>query len=469
LFTFVLMRIIAVILLVAANAFFAAGEYALVSIRDTRLQQLIDEGRIGARTIRKLHNKLDEVLNGIQIGVTMASLALGWIGEESLARVLEVPFARLPHAVFYAHALATIVAFATITYLHVILGEVVPKSIALQNTEQVALAVAAPLDFFVTVFSPVTRAMAASSRWVLHAFGWSHIREGGVHTPEELKLSVTASHRYGLISALQQELLHRALDLETITAREIMVPRPDIFSLPSDMPLEEAVAKVIEEQHSRVPVYDVARGPEAIIGVLYSKDLMRWMQFRIKRSQSSSEPLPALPTLAVRHIMRDVLVVPETKPLPDLLDEFKTRRRHLAVVVDEFGSTVGVVTVEDVLEQLVGEIEDEFDVVTHAGHRDPASLVLDAGLNIRDLESQYHLHLPRDHGFETLAGFVVEKLQRIPKPGDSFLYQKRRYTVLEMEGRRVGAVKVDLIPDSSAADSDASGPNASSPSGKSEA
>ncbi len=445
-FTFVLMRIIAVILLVAANAFFAAGEYALVSIRDTRLEQLIAAGRIGARTIRKLHNKLDEVLNGIQIGVTMASLALGWIGEESMARLLEVPLARLPHAAIYAHGLATVFAFTTITYLHVILGEVVPKSIALQKAEQVALAVAGPLDVFITIFSPVTRTMAASSRWVLHRFGWSHIREGGVHTPEELKLSVTASRRYGLITATQQDLLHHALDLETISVREIMVPRPDIFSLPGDMPLEEAVAKVVEEQHSRVPVYDAARGPEAIIGVLYSKDLMRWMQLRLQRTQSSSEPHPAPPTLAIRHIMRDVLVVPETKPLPDLLEEFKNRRRHLAVVVDEFGSTAGVVSVEDVLEQLVGEIEDEFDVAARTDQGNPASLVLDAALNIRDLESQHNLHLPRDQGFETLAGFVVANLQRIPKPGDSFLYQQRRFTVLEMEGRRVGMVKVDLVP-----------------------
>jgi len=445
LFTFVLMRIIAVILLVAANAFFAAGEYALVSIRDTRVEQLIAAGRIGARTIRKLHHKLDEVLNGIQIGVTMASLALGWIGEASMAHLLEVPLARLPHAVLFAHALATVVAFVAITYLHVILGEVVPKSIALQKVEQVALAVAGPLDVFITIFSPVTRTMAASSRWVLHFFGWSQIREGGVHTPEELKLSVTASYRYGLISALQQELLHRALDLETISVREIMVPRPDIFSLPGDMALEEAVTKVVEEQHSRIPVYDPARGPEAIIGVLYSKDLMRWMQFRLKRSQSSSGPLPALPTLVVHHIMRDVLVVPETKALPDLLAEFKHRHRHLAVVVDEFGSTAGVVTVEDVLEQLVGEIEDEFDVVARTAHGDPASLVLDAALNIRDLESQHNLHLPRDRGFETLAGFVVSQLQRIPTCGDSFLYLQHRFTVLEMEGRRVGAVKVDLV------------------------
>jgi len=146
--------------------------------------------------------------------------------------------------------------------------------------------------------------------------------------------------------------------------------------------------------------------------------------------------------------MHDVLVVPETKPLPDLLAEFKNRRRHLAVVVDEFGSTAGVVTVEDVLEQLVGEIEDEFDVVARTHHGNPAALVLDAALNIRDLETQHNLRLPRDDGFETLAGFVVAKLQRIPKSGDSFLYQQRRYTVLEMEGRRVGTVKVDLIPES---------------------
>ena len=452
------MRVIAVVLLVAANGFFAAGEYALVSIRDTRLEQLIQQGRIGARTIRKLHNKLDEVLNGIQIGVTMASLALGWIGEESMARLLEVPLARLPHAAIFAHTLASIFAFAVITYMHVILGEVVPKSIALQNAEHVALAVAGPLDFFITVFSPVTRTMAASSRWVLHSFGWSHIREGGVHTPEELKLSVTASHRCGLISAEQQDLLHRALDLETITVREIMVPRPDIFSLPGNMPLEEAAARVVEEQHSRVPVYDAARGPEAIIGVLYSKDLMRWMQFRLRRATASATNVsagsapaatqanaPQL-SLAIRHIMHDVLVVPETSPLPDLLAEFKHRRRHLAVVVDEFGSTAGVVSVEDVLEQLVGEIEDEFDDVARTQHGNPASLVLDAALNIRDLQSQYHLTLPRDEGFETLAGFVVARLQRIPKPGDSFLYQQHRYTVLEMEGRRVEAVKVDLLP-----------------------
>jgi len=451
LFIFVLMRIFVVLLLVAANGFFAAAEYALVSIRDTRVEQLIQQGRTGARIIRKLHHKLDEVLNGIQIGVTMASLALGWLGEASMARLLEPLLARLPYSAFFAHGLATLFAFASITFLHVILGEVVPKSIALQKVEQVALAVAAPLDLFITLFSPITRTMAASSGWVLRCCGWSRIREGGVHTPEELKLSVTASHHRGLISSLQESMLHRALDLENIAVREIMVPRPDIFSLPGDMPLETAIVRVVEEQHSRVPIYDAARGPEAIVGVVYAKDLMAWMQFRLQRSQpAAAQPSLASPGLAVRHIMRDVLVVPESKPLPDLLTEFKNRRRHLAVVVDEFGSTTGVVTVEDVLEQLVGEIEDEFDVVDRAHHANPASLVLDGALNIRDLETQHNIGLPRDEGFETLAGFVLAHLQRIPKPGDSFLYQQHRFTVLELEGRSVGAVKVDLLPDSAA-------------------
>jgi putative hemolysin len=445
--TYVLMRIIAVALLVAANAFFAAGEYALVSIRETRLEQLLQQRRTGARIIRKLHNKLDEVLNGVQIGVTMASLGLGWIGEQSVAHLLLIPLGRLPHAVIYAHSLAAVLAFCVITYMHVILGEVVPKSIALQNTERVALVISPPLDVFITLFSPITRTMASSSGFVLRLFGWHRLREFGVHTPEELRLSVTASHRYGLISDQQQELLQRALDLETVTVREIMVPRPDIFSLPGDMPLAEAATRVVEEQHSRIPVYDPERGPEAIIGILYAKDLMSWMQFRLRGPASPPGPPRVQPSLAVRHIMRDALVVPETEPLPDLLAEFKTRRRHLAVVVDEFGSTAGVVSVEDVLEQLVGEIEDEYDVVTRTKPGNPASLVLDAALNLRDLETQYNLRLPRDEGFETLAGFVVAQLQRIPATGDSFLHQHRRYTVIEMEGRRVGVVRVELVPE----------------------
>jgi CBS domain containing-hemolysin-like protein len=221
-----------------------------------------------------------------------------------------------------------------------------------------------------------------------------------------------------------------------------MVPRPQIFSLPADMPLEQALARVVEEQHSRIPVYDPQRGPEYIVGLLYSKDLSRWM--RVRYTTPASDPTALrLAHMAVRDIMRDVLVVPETKPLPDLLLEFRRRKRHLAVVVDEFGSTAGVVSVEDVLEQIVGEIEDEFDVPTPIP-TSTGTMVLDGAVNIRDLETQYNLELPSNQGFETLGGFVLAQLQRIPRPGDYFDFQGRRFTVLEMEGRRVARVLIEL-------------------------
>src|SRR5215472_200648 len=415
--TFVVLRVVSVILLIAANAFFVAAEFALVSVRATRIQQMIAAGRIGARTVQKLHQKLDHVLNAVQFGVTVSSLALGWIGEASIAHIFERLLAPLPHSHFYAHAIAVILAFALMTYLVVIMGEVVPKSIALQRTERVALAVAGPMDFFMTVTAPFLAFMTASTRTVLKAFGLRQMREGGVHSPEELKLIVSASRRLGVLGPSQEELILRAVDLENITVREIMVPRPDIFSLPGNLTLEEALQQVVDDQHSRIPVYDPLRGPEHIIGVLYSKDLMRWLRYRVNRT-ASGRPVTRPSGLEVRHIMREVLVVPETKPLPDLLLEFKMRKRHLAVVVDEFGSTAGLVTVEDVLEQLVGEIEDEFDITEPRLAPGASSMTLDGSVNIRDLESQYQIVLPRDEGFETLAGFVLTQLQKIPRPGD---------------------------------------------------
>jgi putative hemolysin len=435
-----ILRVLAVFLLVGANAFFVAAEFALVSIRDTRIQQLIEARRIGARTVQRLHQRLDEVLNGVQFGITLASLGLGWAGEPALAGIIQAGLGTIPYAAVYSHTIAVIIAFALITVMHVILGEVVPKSLALQRAERVALAVAGPMDVFMTLSRPFLYFMNAASRLVLRALGARQMREGGVHSPEELKLIVTASTRVGLLPEVQEDMMHRVLELSNVTVREIMVPRPDIFALPADMTLEEATSLVVEEQHSRVPIYDPQRGPEYIIGVLYSKDISRLMHVRLRGTQAVSRGEP----LQVRHIMRDVLLVPETKPVTDLLTEFKQRRRHLAVVVDEFGSTSGVVTVEDVLEQIVGEIEDEFDVseptplVAASG-----ALVLDGAENIRDLDAQFHLGLPRDEGFETLAGFVLSRLQKIPAPGDSFEYHGRRYTVLQMEGHRIARVKVE--------------------------
>jgi putative hemolysin len=443
---FVLLRVLLILLLVAANAFFAAAEFALVSVRDTRIQQLIDAHRIGARTVQRLHQNLDEVVNGVQLGITLTSLTLGWVGEPTLARIMEQVLGRVPHAPIYSHTIAIALTFTLITYLHVILGELVPKTLALQQAERVALAVAAPMDVFLTVMKPFLYVMRRSGGFVLRLFGSRQVRRGAIHSPDELKLIVTASRQVGQIPEFQEEMIHNALELDSVTVREVMVPRPDIFSVPADLSLDEALARIVEEQHSRVPVYDPQRGREHIIGVLYSKDLMRWMRLRL--SMSANQAVTSrIGKMQVSQVMRNVLVVPETKALTDLLAEFKQRKRHLAVVVDEFGSTAGVITVEDVLEQLVGEIEDEFDIPTTEQPTldEDTGLTLDGSLNIRDLESQYQLILPRDAGFETLAGFVLSRLQKIPAVGDSFEFESRRYTVDEMEAHRIAKVKIENL------------------------
>ncbi|MBZ5573860.1 MAG: hemolysin family protein [Acidobacteriia bacterium] len=443
---FVLLRVFLILLLVAANAFFAAAEFSLVSIRDTRIQQLIEAHRIGARIVQRLHRNLDEVVNGVQLGITIVSLTLGWVGEPLLAHMMEQVLGQVPHAGLYAHGTAIVVAFLLITCLHVILGELVPKSLALERSEQVALAVAAPMDVFLTLMRPFIFGMSKAAGSVLRLFGSRKLRQGPVHSPDELKLIVTASRQFGQIPPYQEEMIHHALELESITVREVMVPRPDIFSLPSDLTLDEALARVVEEQHSRIPVYDRQSGPEHIIGVLYSKDLMRWVRMRL--TADPSQPIAArISSMRISQIMRDVLVVPETKVLTELLEEFKDRKRHLAVVVDEFGSTAGVITVEDILEQVVGEIEDEFDIPPQQPvFEGNLAVVLEGSFGIRDLESQYDLAVPRDGGFETLAGFVLARLQKIPKVGDSFVHEGHRFTVEEMEGHRIAKVQIEKVP-----------------------
>jgi len=443
---FVLLRVFFILLLVAANAFFAAAEFALVSVRDTRIQQLIEARRIGARIVQKLHQNLDEVVNGVQLGITLTSLTLGWVGEPLLARTVEGMIGHVPHVSIYAHGIAIAVAFSLITYMHVILGELVPKSLALQRAERVALAVAAPMDVFLTVARPFLYFLRRSGGFVLKLFGSRQVRRGAVHSPDELKLIVTASRQFGQIPPVQEEMIHNALELDNITVREVMVPRPDIFALPGDLTLDDSLGRIVEEQHSRIPIYDPQRGPEHIVGVLYTKDLMRWMRLRL--TLNANHPISdRIAKMQISRIMRNVLVVPETKVLTDLLAEFKARKRHLAVVVDEYGSTAGVITVEDVVEQLVGEIEDEFDVLPPEQPELAGSnvLVLEGSVNIRDLESQYGLSLPRDGGFETLAGFILARLQRIPQLGESFDFEGRRFTVEDMEGHRIARVRIETL------------------------
>jgi CBS domain containing-hemolysin-like protein len=243
-------------------------------------------------------------------------------------------------------------------------------------------------------------------------------------------------------------MIHNVIDLPEVTVRQIMVPRPNIVSIPVNLPLAELVRLVNEDQHSRLPVYDGA--PEHIIGVLYVKDLLRvWQEYQMMQERGRA-PRP----FSVRSLLREILVVPETKPIAQLLQEFQKRRRHIAIVVDEFGSTVGLVSVEDVLEQIVGEIEDEYDWESPPGLRvGERTLVLDARINIRDLENQYDIELPRDQGFETLAGFVLAQVGHIPSGGESFLFDGRRFTVIEMDNHRVARVKLEELREEPQAES----------------
>ncbi len=441
-----LLQFVAVVLLILANAFFVAAEFALVSIRDTRVEQLLAASVPGSRAVRRLQLDLDDFLPAVQLGVTLCSLALGWIGEPLAASVLfswlnVVPITS-PHALLYAHIVAVALGFCVITYFHVLVGELVPKSLALRRVEALAVAVAPPMLLFMAVSRPAVRFLKGSAALILRGFDIQLSERGAVHSPEELKLIATSARRMGLLPRFQETLIHRTLELDDVTIREIMTPRSQIFSLPSNMPLEEASAQVIDHMHSRVPIYDETRGPEHVVGVVYSKDLARLMYFRPARQATPT----SFHELRVAQVMRDVLVVPETKTVLDLIRDFQQRRRHLAIVVDEFGSTVGLVTAEDAIEQLTGEFEDEFDHPALPVLPTPSgALLMDGSVNLRDLETQMQWSLPRDGGVETLAGFVLMRLGHIPVVGESTDFEGRRLTVTEMDARRIARIRVEPI------------------------
>jgi len=457
-----LFRAVMVALFILANSFFVAAEFALISVRETRMEQLLALGRPGARTALHLKHSIDEFLPAVQFGVTLAALALGWLGEPAVAAMLLAAAAHwlpiLPaHAVLYAHTAAVIVAFAAITYFELLLGELVPKSLALQRAERIALAVAGPMDVFIRMTRPAVRLMNGSAALVLRLFRAPLRGDGSVHSPEEIKLIATATRRMGLLPVFQEEIIHRAIELNHVAIREIMTPRGKIFSLPADMPIERASARIVEEQHSRVPVFDVraaASGsvegaaaptadPDRIVGVVYSKDISRLMHFRAVALGLGGAVNSGL---TLRQVMRDVFVVPETKLAVDLLQEFQERRRQIAVVVDEFGSTVGIVTAEDVLEQVVGELEDEFDIAARtSGFNSAGVMLLDGSTTLRDLGTQLRWTFPREAGVETLAGFLLAQLGHLPAEGESVVYAGRLYIVAEMAGLRIARVRVEAL------------------------
>jgi magnesium and cobalt exporter, CNNM family len=436
-----LLKSVGVALLILANGFFVAAEFTLVSIRQTRVQQLLDAHIPGARAVHRLQHDLDDLLPAVQLGVTLCSLALGWVGEPLFASYLSPLFHALPHSRLYAHIAAATLAFGLITYFEIVIGELVPKSLALRRAEALAVAIAPPMLVFMAVTRPAVRLLRVSAAGALRVFGVPMTEHATGHSPEELKLIATSARRQGLMPAFQETLVHRALEIDELLIREIMTPRQSIFSLPSDMPLEEASARVVARSYSRIPVYDETRGPEHVVGMVYAKDLARLMFFR----SASRVAVPAA-ELRLRQIMRDVLVVPETKSVLDLITDFKERRRQIAIAVDEFGSVVGLVTAEDAVEQLTGELEDAFDnptrsILATAG----GAMIMDGGVNLRDLETQMNWSLPREGGIETLAGFLLVQLGHVPTVGESVDFEGRRLTVIEMDARRIAKVRVDAI------------------------
>lgn len=448
--SFLLFHSVAIVILILANGFFVAAELALVSVRSTRVEQMIQSGDARALLVRKLQDNLGDFLPVVQLGVTLCSLALGWMGEPFVADLLHRWISGFPDARLYGQVLALALGFICITYFQVLLGELVPKALALYRTDRLVLAIAGPMDFFIRLTRPIVRGMNGSARLVLRAFGAPLAHPAGVHSPEEMMLMATAARRMGVLPEIEEMLIHRTLEMENVIVREIMTPRQQVFALSSDLPIEQASAQIVVEMHSRIPVYDVERGPDAIIGVVYAKDVARLMHYRAHSLASRANSLLSTnslrSTMVLRQVMRETLFVPETKPVLDLLRELQQQRRHLAVVVDEFGSTSGIVTVEDAIEQLIGEVEDEFDTA-------PASLwmgasheaVLDGSVSLRDLEIQLNWELPREGGVETLAGFMLAQMGKIPEVGESLLYDGHRFTVIEREGHRIRRIRIEEL------------------------
>ena len=427
--------------LVAANAFFVAAEYSLLSVRRSRLQQLVRIGSLRAVLVQKLLAFPSRLFSGLQLGITAASLLLGWLGESMLADELRgLLEGRLRHFVGpVSHGTSTLAAFLLITGLLMVLGELAPKTIGYERAEKVALLSAWPLTLYMRVVRYPVLLMDWLANWVARGVGvTASVGPADLHSREEVDLIVAGSRKRGLLGEEQEEMIHSVLDLHRVLVREIMVPRPQITSLPLSKDLGFLLERIVKDQHSRVPIYEDF--PDQIVGILYARDLLGVARDRLRFHIPLGEPLD------LRSLLHAPMIVPETMPLIKLLDETRRRHAQLALVVDEFGTFVGLVTIEDVLEQIVGEIQDEYDreedVIQQVGEH---VLVVDAALSLRELADDYNVVLPRGAGYETLAGFVLDRLGAIPKGGESFVYEGRVYTVVEMEGLRVAKVKVEKL------------------------
>ncbi len=441
------LRLLAVLALVAVNGFFVAAEFSLVAVRLSRVRQLVARGVIRAKIVLELLGDLDRALSGVQLGVTLASLALGAVGEVTIARSIQavLPAAQEgTRAYLLIHGGSLALSLAFLTLLHVVLGELVPKSLSLARAERVALMVAIPLRWFLRTFNWAISLFDNLSGVLVRGLGIQAAQSHTVvHSTEELQVQIQQARERGLLAAGEERFILSAIDLGQLRVSEIMVPRPDVHALPAEANLDATLGLFATTQRSRLPVYQ--GNLDHVLGFVHIKDVM-WLL--LDRQRREEEGIPLAP-FDLRRLLREVLIVPESKLASELLSEMRTRRITIAMVVDEFGSILGLLTLEDLLEQLVGEIHDEFDVIEGpllVGSGSDAAMIFDGAFGLRDLETQYGIVLPEDPAYATLSGFVMAQLGFIPRGGEGFDYGGYRYTVLEMDHRRVSRVKLQKLP-----------------------
>jgi putative hemolysin len=418
------LELLGVAALILLNGFFVAGEYALVTARQTRMHELSSRGDRRARAVLRIVSNPPRFIAAMQLGVTATSLAIGALGEHALARVFDP---------IVASAIAVVLAFLIITYLHVVVGELVPKGVALGYSEPTALAVSAPVRAFFVVFKPLIWILQRSSEVILRALGLTP--PGGemeVYSEAELKMLLSRSREEGEIEQQEQEMLYKVFDFADKEVSDVMVPRPEVVALSVDLPPEEALAAVIESPYTRYPVY---RGSlEDVVGILHVRDLFSALVDR------------GIAGVQLEELLRPAHIVPENKDLAALLTEFRRTNQHMAIVVDEYGDLEGIVTLEDLLEEIVGEIEDEFDLPDESIERlEDGRIRIHGTFPIDDFNEQFGKSLPIED-FHTIGGFVFGMLGRAPEPGDEVEFDGCRFKVLELEGSRIEMLEVELAP-----------------------
>jgi putative hemolysin len=436
------LRLLVLALITAINAFFAASEIALLSVRRPRLKQLAEEGNLGAQAALSLLSNTERLLSVVQAGISLTSLAMGWAGEQTINGFLLSQLTPLAPAqyVWVVEAFCFVTSFVCLTLLLVVVGEVVPKNLGILSAERLSILSAPILLVVYRAMGPLVFVIERLSSLLSRLLGLPAGGAHGVHSTEEIRHIVESSREHRTINDFEASAIDRLLELQELVAREVMTPRSSMVSLPLDSSLDALLNTLSDHNYSRVPVY--SGSPDNIVGIVHFRDLLGvWLERRV----ATERRRPVRPFRLEKYV-RKLPVIPETKLLSELVDEFRESQAHMALVVNEFGAVSGVLTLEDVFEQIFGEIEDEHDLVRVEVEMEADELELDGATSMRDLETQYGIELPSETGFETLAGFILFRLGFIPKGGESVEADGRRYTVLTMERNRIAKVKVERLP-----------------------